>query len=434
VQSIKQMAFELSLEETLAALIDEIRRNVPDIDQWPDLNVSKALIGAMLDPANSVAKFQARLFEDPRFADLRIGWIEGQGYGSAIQDHMLPLVLIRAALREGDHARIIEEHREFAACRKSPLRNYFAIGGCSVDQAIQMAPCLRLVPWSDVPESRIKRKLSDQSSGGIAPPTDVIVQMRAEAGCAIEIDPKEDVQLLVAGEQQPEVPSKEFLQTSAGVLERHESARDVVRCIFLLTLVPTDIIGSWPEATGVAARRLFVEALSYGRALFELSMQRPTDVLVEGNAVKDRYLELARVEPGVREVLRHAIDRLNWATRRDGAIDRAIDLGIALEMLLLHGKGEKNELSFRLAIHGATFVGGSSSERQTNFAIFKRAYELRSQGVHSGRLKPKNVETASSDIDAGIKLAADVALKLLKLGRFPNWEVECLFRESTELS
>jgi hypothetical protein len=421
---------ELKLEDHLAELIDGIRQGAPGIDLWPDLNLSMALNQAMNDPTNPVAQFRARLLEDPDFTALCNGWIEGQGTGFAIQDHMLPIVLIRAVLKEGNPARVIDEHRTFATRLRSPLRNYYVISGCNIDQATQITPYLRLLAWSDVPESSIKRKFSHQSTGQIMLTTDVIVPMRAKAGCAIEIDPQEDVTLAGPGTERSQAPTAEF---STKYAVREEIARDVVRCIFLLTLGATDIIGSWPEATDAAARRHFGEAFFYGKALFDLSMLWQPETQLEGNSVRERYLELTSVKREVREVLRHAIDRLNWAKRRENLVDRAIDLGIALEMLLLHGKGDKNELSFRLAAHGSMFIGGSPSHKKTNFALLKRVYQLRSQSVHTGQLKTKDIETAPQDINAAIKLAAEVALKVLELGRFPNWENEVLFPDTAEL-
>ena len=424
------MAVVESLEDQLSTLIAEIRHDVPTIDSWPDLDVSMALCKALSDPDNSVARFQARLFEDPIFGNLRNGWIEGQSSGYAFQDHMLPLALIRAALKEGNSNDIIAEHRAFAARRKSPLLNYFVIGGCSVDHSVEITRHLRLIIWSDVPNSSTKNKFSSAKPNTLLSEADTIVPMQASAGCAIEFDPEENMNLFSVGEPQRNLSPEEYQREAANHEGRYESVRDVVRCIFLLTVVPVDIIGSWHEATDAAARRLFGGGFSYGKALFDHSLLWASDAQIDGSMVKDQYIKISQFEVGMREVLRHAIDRLNLAKRRDNLVDRAIDLGISLEMLLLHGKNEKTELSFRIAMHGATFVGGSSSEQQTNFAIIKRAYQLRSDGVHSGRLKSRDVEKAQTDINAAINLATVVALKVLDLGRFPNWESECLFSNS----
>jgi Apea-like HEPN len=419
-----------TLEEQLAGLVEEIRRDVPDVDQLPDLNVSMDLMRVMRDPTSSVAKFQTSLIKDPSLHIFFSGLIEGQYTGTLLQDHVLPLVIIRAALREGEPERIIAEHREFAARRVSPLRNYFAVGGCRVDQAIQIRPRLRLIPWSDVPGSRTKRKFSGLNTGGLMGPTELIVPTPVAAGCAIEIDPQEDVKLLSDDQSQWYQRTEDTLRNLKNAADRDETARDVVRCIFLLTLFPTDIIGSWHEPTDAAARRLFGGNLTYGRTLFELAMNWPPDTPLEGSIVRDRYLEFARLVPNMRDVLRHAIDRLNWAKRRDSVVDRAIDLGIALEMLLLHDIKPKSELSFRLAINGAKLLGGSSSKQKDAFRILRKAYELRSNAVHEGQLDAKNVANSQSHIDDAIALGAKIATKLLKIGRFPNWEADYWFSES----
>ena len=76
------------------------------------------LMRAMRDPDSSIAKFQASLFEDKDLADLKDGWISGQQSGMVLQPHMLPLVIIKAALKEDDVNRVLAEHRTFAVERK----------------------------------------------------------------------------------------------------------------------------------------------------------------------------------------------------------------------------------------------------------------------------------------------------------------------------
>lgn len=53
------------------------------------------------------------------------------------------------------------------------------------------------------------------------------------------------------------------------------------------------------------------------------------------------------------KMLRIPIDRLGRAGRETDFADRAIDLGIALESLLLHDIGDHGELKFRLSLRGA---------------------------------------------------------------------------------
>jgi len=84
------------------------------------------------------------------------------------------------------------------------------------------------------------------------------------------------------------------------------------------------------------------------------------------------------------------MDRLNRAHRERDFVDRAIDLGIALEALLLHGKNDNTEITFRLSLRGALLVGRTEKERLDTYKLLTRAYRLRSTAVHSGHF---NVST-----------------------------------------
>jgi hypothetical protein len=122
-------------------------------------------------------------------------------------------------------------------------------------------------------------------------------------------------------------------------------------------------------------------------------------------------------------VLRIGLDRLSQALRKGQKTDKAIDLGIALEAMLLHGIG-RDELSYRAAVRAATFLGGSADERLGTFKLVRDAYQLRSSAVHTGKVseggKPLAVEVLR---DASITCAA-LARKLIERGSFPSWESE----------
>ena len=84
------------------------------------------------------------------------------------------------------------------------------------------------------------------------------------------------------------------------------------------------------------------------------------------------------------KTLRIPLDRLGRAGRELDFEDRAIDLGIALESLLLHDIGDHGELSFRLSLRGAWLIGANDKERLEVQRTLKKLYDLRSQAVHNG--------------------------------------------------
>ena len=89
-------------------------------------------------------------------------------------------------------------------------------------------------------------------------------------------------------------------------------------------------------------------------------------------------------------VLRIVLDRLNAAKRRASAVDRSIELGVAVEALFLRYSGEdQSELGFRLATRAAWFLGCSRAEREQVFDCFRALYDARSRAVHNGELPNK---------------------------------------------
>jgi hypothetical protein len=127
-------------------------------------------------------------------------------------------------------------------------------------------------------------------------------------------------------------------------------------------------------------------------------------------------------------VLRIPLDRLDRAGRVRDFADKSIDLGIALEALLLHDvkeTKERGELSFRMSLRGAWLAGADENERVEIQRTLKKVYVLRSNAVHGGSVDTtdKNAATISSGLDLCRRLIrkvidanADIAWDRLVLG------------------
>ena len=89
--------------------------------------------------------------------------------------------------------------------------------------------------------------------------------------------------------------------------------------------------------------------------------------------------------------MRIGVDRFKQALRRTNDIDKAIDLGIAIEVILLHSfdPTDRGELKYRSSLRGAMFLGGDKPDRVKTFNLLKDAYDLRSKAVHAGTLATK---------------------------------------------
>jgi hypothetical protein len=118
--------------------------------------------------------------------------------------------------------------------------------------------------------------------------------------------------------------------------------------------------------------------------------------------------------------LRVPMQRLNSAMRRSNTVDSAIDLGIALESIFLGD--ELDELSFRLRVRAARWLGATPDERGKLSTLIRELYAARSRAVHRGQVPDmiKNRPTAEL-LEEGYGLTATALVALIRSGD-PDWD------------
>jgi hypothetical protein len=116
--------------------------------------------------------------------------------------------------------------------------------------------------------------------------------------------------------------------------------------------------------------------------------------------------------------LGRAIDRLGRARLAASPVDRALELGIAAEIALMHDKGSDNsEITHKIGSRAAWLLGRDPTEREAIFGEMKALYRARSQAVHRGKLSSESiVDLAAADL-----LVARALTSILERGCFPNW-------------
>ncbi|MYB96726.1 hypothetical protein F4054_11380 [Candidatus Poribacteria bacterium] len=121
------------------------------------------------------------------------------------------------------------------------------------------------------------------------------------------------------------------------------------------------------------------------------------------------------------------IDRWIKSKADQDPVDKMIDLGIAFESLYLSGDNQTSELSLRLQLRAAWFLGKDKTHRQELMADFRDIYKLRSKAVHTGKLSSrKNKESDTEEIVTEFipkaqDLCRDSIVKILKEGKIPDW-------------
>ncbi len=124
-------------------------------------------------------------------------------------------------------------------------------------------------------------------------------------------------------------------------------------------------------------------------------------------------------QQGMFEKLRVPIQRWRRSKAASNGVDLAIDLRIALESLFLDN-GNRAELSFRLALRAAWYLGAEGDERTKIFEAIRDAYDIASKAVHTG-------EGYDYEIPVNLAVAQDICrMSILRRidegGKPPDWK------------
>jgi hypothetical protein len=133
------------------------------------------------------------------------------------------------------------------------------------------------------------------------------------------------------------------------------------------------------------------------------------------------YKRLRRFRPQHLPAVRIAVDRLLGARLSHNLADQALDLGMAMEILLLHDDKEGNkELGHKLGLRAGWLLGSDVTTRKLNKGVAGKLYAARSSAAHEGRWTP------GFDAPGYDKFVSGIAREIVARGEFPNW-VELTF-------
>jgi hypothetical protein len=133
-------------------------------------------------------------------------------------------------------------------------------------------------------------------------------------------------------------------------------------------------------------------------------------------AIRRAFEQLAAFAEG--DSLARAIDRLGRSRLAVHPVDRALDLGMAAEIVLMHDQSRSNtEITYKIANRAAWLLGEGADQRAEIFDQIKQLYAARSTAVHSGVLPSKS----KIDLDVADELVGRVIRAILERGRFPDW-------------
>ena len=142
---------------------------------------------------------------------------------------------------------------------------------------------------------------------------------------------------------------------------------------------------------------------------------------------KDLYDTLVDLDSSVAAKLQIPIERWIKSKVEYNPVDNMIDLGIAFEALYLSDIDASAELSFRLRLRAAWYLGKDKGHREELMKDLNKIYEWRSKSVHTGKIPNKTKRTSFTDeevrefIEKSQDLCRQSIIKILEEGKFPDW-------------
>ena len=175
-------------------------------------------------------------------------------------------------------------------------------------------------------------------------------------------------------------------------------------------------------------------SMQYSPRLFGDSIKAEQSEIEEAKCL---YEILVDLDSDIKGILEIAIDRWIKSKANKDAVNKMIDLGIALESFYLP-KDNIDQLAFQFRLRASWHLGKDKEDRKKLIDEFKAIYSLRSKAVHNGELPPKvNIKKGEEPIATSefITRAQNLCLKsiknILKKGEFPDWNNLILGEESS---
>lgn len=345
----------------------------------------------------------AALNAHPRVASLQGKMIN---YGSSCHRfdvHVLAMWFIWYANQHG-RTQASQQLESFLDAEMIPLVNTLWVLGIEVDEPIVLENGLTIQPIETMPESQDKEFFLRIDAGGFVQSSP---RPRAAFTCVCYVNKTlehENGKFVF----DKNIPAKREQMTDVAMLL---NALTDVSCLpYYVTIYSTDSMPFGPfSPTGGGSP--FYDVL--GHASAKLSGQNKADI-------NGLIADFDRCDENKKKTMRLILSRISQAKRRGQLEDKFLDLGIALEMLLLSDNLKYEQLALSFRLRGAWLIGSSGEDRAKIFDQLRKMYDYRSQVAHGGALKDKDQEKLRRSFPEYQSLAERICRKILAEG-IPDW-------------
>jgi hypothetical protein len=306
-------------------------------------------------------------------------------------------LLLARAINSQDVPKTVEEFRFYIEKNAARAIAVIAISGITVEGVVSIGPKIRLVRMDSLPPS-MQRGLVLGYRSSILNEASKLEPYYCPSALVKDVE----VSPVFLWPEDTEKPTKErrMRELIKNTFDELEESRT------LLALLNQTFVAryEWVQGSDLSI------CIGIGQSI--RSVQRNDGASYDHCRIDEADLkqlgeEYFRIGPAPRhDILRIPLDRLDRAKRQFDLTDSFIDLGIALEALLLHGIERQSELRFRLALRGAWLGGSDSVKRIEMQTAISKVYDLRSKAVHFGVVKrdAKNVQINKTGIEICIEL------------------------------
>jgi hypothetical protein len=318
--------------------------------------------------------------------------------------------------------------RQFLSQPYTPVDEILAVSGLVLDKPIALSTRIELVPFAALNENLTTITLSDPkweyfgrtAGGGVRKRERTILASFGRAH--IQSDPSlPSAALRIRHQASPKTRPAAFTDTRESDLGLLLA---VVNVLAAAVCTPVFPVAYWWNADPIVPcgdSGMNWGSWSHSKRLRPIAYAEEHDAILV--ATTGSYLASDDVH---RQRMKVPLERFSVSLAADTPEDKAIDMGIALEALLLSDLGATDQQSLMFRLRGAWLLASSAEERQMLFREFRALYDCRSTAVHTGRLPEfvnVNGKIPATEFlaDRGQRLAARAILEVLKTGSLPDW-------------
>jgi hypothetical protein len=316
--------------------------------------------------------------------------------------------LVEFALGGTDPGDAVARLRNMVGVTEAKGVGVLALLGAEVESPMDLSENIRLIPFDALPDGRAKSILIEEERAGL--------NQSWAAKSALTIN--HTIRPLL-------FPGNGALPKQENPLGLWNLADDVRLALTLAG--QTAFVGRayWFDFEDPDVNRLSIGTSMTSRRSDQPWIAGLPAKVVPEDAIKVVTAFLALNDP-LKSRLRLSLSRLNQALCEAPHGDRALDLAIALESLLVAGS---NEITYRLALRSALLVADGHDARKRMRAVVTALYEVRSGLIHNGamplqvKVKPGGKVNSTKLVEEATLACRDILRTVLFRGELPDWDV-----------